>query len=151
LAAMARIVREGVEAGALGFSTSRTPIPKGIDGEYVPGTFADERGNFAMARGVVEGGGVTFQMTGNHVEMAREYEWMRRLAAVVGCPVSFNPVQTDQKPDWWKEILAQLDIADNEGLPIWAQVSGRPNGILMTWAGTAVPFMPYPSCVPLHH
>jgi len=151
LAAMATIVREGVEAGALGFSTSRTPIHKGIDGEYVPGTFAEERENFALAKAVVDGGGGMFQMTGNHVDMAEEYPWMHRLAAETGCAVSFNLLQTDQKPDLWKQMLELLDGADKAGLPIWAQVSGRPNGILMTWAGTAVPFMPYPSYMPLHH
>ena len=150
LAAMAKIVREGVEAGALGFSTSRTPIHKGMDGEYVPGTFADERELFALGRAVKDGGGVMFQMTGNHVDMAEEYPWMRRLAAEVGCTVSFNLLQTDQKPDLYQKLLANLDEADKEGLPIWAQVAGRPNGILMTWAGTAVPFMPYPSYMPLH-
>jgi N-acyl-D-amino-acid deacylase len=150
LEAMARIVREGVEAGALGFSTSRTPIHKGIDGEFVPGTFADERELFRLGRAIVEGGGGVFQMTGNHVDMADEYPWMRRLAAEVGCTVSFNLLQTDQKPDLWKPLLDQLDLAEREGLPIWAQVAGRPNGILMTWAGTAVPFMPYPSYMPLH-
>lgn len=151
LAAMAKLVREGVEAGALGFSSSRTPIHKGIDGEYVPGTFADERELVALARAVVEGGGVMFQVTGHHVQMADEYVWMRRLAAETGCSVSFNLLQTDQKPDLWKHMLELLDSAEREGLPIWAQVSGRPNGILMTWAGTAVPFLPYPSYMPLHH
>jgi N-acyl-D-aspartate/D-glutamate deacylase len=151
LAAMAKIVREGVEAGALGFSTSRTPIHKGIDGEFVPGTFADERELFTLGRAVKDGGGVMFQMTGNHVDMADEYPWMRRLAAEVGCTVSFNLLQTDQKPDLWKTLLERLEQADREQLPIYAQVAGRPAGILMTWAGTAVPFLPYPSYMPLHH
>jgi N-acyl-D-amino-acid deacylase len=150
LETMARLVREGIEAGALGFSTSRTPIHKGIDGEFVPGTFADERELFRLGRAIVEGGGGMLQMTGNHVDMAEEYPWMRRLAAEVGCSVSFNLLQTDQKPDLWKSLLDQLDLAERDGLPIWAQVAGRPNGILMTWAGTAVPFMPYPSYMPLH-
>ncbi|PRQ10085.1 N-acyl-D-amino-acid deacylase family protein [Enhygromyxa salina] len=150
LAAMAKIVREGTEAGALGFSTSRTPIHKGMDGEYVPGTFADERELFAMGRAVADGGGVMFQMTGNHVDMVEEYPWMRRLAQEAGCSVSFNLLQTDQKPDLWKQMLGLLDEAERDDLPIWAQVAGRPNGILMTWAGTAVPFMPYPTYMPLH-
>ncbi|NVB38149.1 amidohydrolase family protein [Pseudenhygromyxa sp. WMMC2535] len=151
LAAMARIVREGVEAGALGFSTSRTPIHKGIDGEFVPGTFADERENFALAKAVVDGGGVMFQMTGNHVDMAEEYPWMRRMVEEIGCTVSFNLLQTDQAPKLYEKLLTELDAAERDQLPIYAQVAGRPNGVLMTWAGTAVPFLPYPSYMPLHH
>ncbi|EDM75187.1 hypothetical protein PPSIR1_40959 [Plesiocystis pacifica SIR-1] len=151
LEAMATIVREGVAAGALGFSTSRTPIHKGIDGEYVPGTFAGEQELFALGKAVREGGGVVFQMTGNHVDMAEEYPWMERLAREVGCTVSFNLLQTDQKPDLWQSMLTKLDRSAEEDLPIYAQVAGRPAGILMTWAGTAVPFLPYPSYMPLHH
>ena len=150
ITAMSAIVREGVEAGALGFSTSRTPIHKGMDGEFVPGTFADERELFALGKAVADGGGVMFQMTGNHVDMLDEYPWMRRLAAEAGCTVSFNLLQTDQKPELWQQMLTKLDEAAKDELPIWAQVAGRPNGILMTWAGTAVPFMPYPSYMPLH-
>ena len=151
LAAMAAIVREGVEAGALGFSTSRTPIHKGIDGEFVPGTFADERELWALGEAVVAGGGGMFQMTGHHVDMAEEFPWMRRLAAELGCSVSFNLLQTDQKPQLWQQMLELLDGVEADDVPIWAQVAGRPNGILMTWAGTAVPFMPYPAYMPLHH
>src|SRR3546814_13154782 len=40
IAEMSRIVEEGVRAGALGFSTSRTVIHKSVDGEVVPGTTA---------------------------------------------------------------------------------------------------------------
>ncbi len=148
---MARLVREGVEAGALGFSSSRTPIHKGMDGEFVPGTFADRRELWALGRAVVEGGGVMFQMTGNHVDMADEFGWMRELAAETGVRISFNLLQTDQKPDLWQTMLGKLDEAEREGLPIWAQVAARPNGILMTWQGTAIPFLPYPSYMPLHH
>lgn len=151
LAAMAKIVREGVEAGAMGFSTSRTPIHKGIDGEFVPGTFADEREMQALSQAVVDGGGVMFQMTGNHVDMAEEFEWMRRMVEKTNCTVSFNLLQTDQKPDLWKHMLGLLDEVERDGLPMYAQVSGRPNGVLMMWSGTAVPFLPYPSYMPLHH
>src|SRR5260221_1009509 len=42
IAAMAAIVKEGIAAGALGFSTSRTIVHMAIDGEPVPGTFAAE-------------------------------------------------------------------------------------------------------------
>ena len=42
IAEMSRIVEEGIRAGALGFSTSRTVLHKSIDGELVPGTTATE-------------------------------------------------------------------------------------------------------------
>ena len=42
IAAMADLVAEGLRAGALGFSTSRTPLHKAKDGELVPGTFAGD-------------------------------------------------------------------------------------------------------------
>ncbi|HEY5013502.1 MAG TPA: amidohydrolase family protein, partial [Acidimicrobiia bacterium] len=42
ITAMAAIVRDGIRAGALGFSTSRTIVHMAIDGEPVPGTFAAE-------------------------------------------------------------------------------------------------------------
>lgn len=151
LAAMAAIVREGVEAGALGFSSSRTPIHKGIDGEYVPGTFADARELWALGQAVVEGGGGMFQMTGNHVDMAAEFGWMRQLAAETGVRISFNLLQTDQKPDLYQQMLGLLDEVSKDDVPVYAQVAGRPNGILMTWQGTAIPFLPYPSYMPLHH
>ncbi|MEZ5167432.1 MAG: amidohydrolase family protein [Acidimicrobiales bacterium] len=47
---MARIVREAIEAGALGVSTSRTIGHRAMDGEPVPGTFAAEDELFAMGR-----------------------------------------------------------------------------------------------------
>jgi len=48
--AMAAIVREGIAAGALGFSTSRTLAHRAIDGEPVPGTFAAEDELFGIGR-----------------------------------------------------------------------------------------------------
>ena len=43
IAAMARIVQEAVEAGALGFSTSRTEAHRAIDGQAVPGPMRPKR------------------------------------------------------------------------------------------------------------
>ncbi len=146
---MAAIVKEGIEAGALGFSTSRTLIHKGIDGEYVPGTFAEEAEVFGLAKGLEDAGRGVFQMTSNHVDMADEFKWMKEVASKMGVTVSFNLLQTDEKPELWRDLLKLLD--ENPDAPIFAQIAGRPNGILMSWAGTAHPFLLYPSYMPLHH
>src|SRR6266542_2224639 len=54
IAAMAEIVREGIAAGALGFSTSRTIMHRAVDGEPVPGTFAAEDELFGIGRALGE-------------------------------------------------------------------------------------------------
>jgi N-acyl-D-amino-acid deacylase len=61
VAAMARIVREAVEAGALGFSTSRTEGHRAVDGEPVPGTYAAERELFGLGRAMAAGGQAVFE------------------------------------------------------------------------------------------
>lgn len=146
---MGELVEEAMRAGALGFSTSRTLIHKGIDGEYVPGTFAPEAEVFAIGRGMQRANAGVFQLTSNHVDMSEEFEWFVRLARETQRPVSFNLLQSDQAPELWRTLLAKLDANPDD--PVFAQVSGRPNGILMTWGGTAHPFLLYPSYMPLHH
>ena len=49
---MAELVREGVEAGALGFSSSKTLLHKDIHGEYMPGTFSGNEEMLALGLGL---------------------------------------------------------------------------------------------------
>ena len=63
IAAMARIVQEAVEAGALGFSTSRTEAHRAIDGEPVPGTYAAEAELFGLGRAMAAGGRAVFEVS----------------------------------------------------------------------------------------
>ena len=62
IAAMADIVRDGIRAGALGFSTSRTIMHKAVDGEPVPGTFAAEDELFGIGRVLGELGTGVFEL-----------------------------------------------------------------------------------------
>lgn len=150
IAEMAAIVKEGIAAGALGFSTSRTLIHKGSDGEYVPGTFAAEDELMGIAEAITAGGGGVLQMTSNHEDMAEELVWMREAARRHGCTVSFNLHQTDVAPQLWKRMLTLLEESQAEGLPIYAQVAGRPPGVLMCLQGTANPLLSSPTYLGLH-
>ncbi|MEY3671731.1 MAG: hypothetical protein RI904_1388 [Pseudomonadota bacterium] len=80
LVAMRDIVREGMKAGAMGFSTTRTFIHKYDERKYPPGTFAtaDEITGLGSVLGEV-GHGV-FQMTSNHPAMGGEIPWLYQLA-----------------------------------------------------------------------
>jgi N-acyl-D-amino-acid deacylase len=141
IAAMARIVQEAVEAGALGFSTSRTEGHRAIDGEPVPGTYAAERELFGLGRAMAAGGQAVFELApagavGEDDEAAmRELDWMRRLAAETQRPVSFTMIQTQSAPDLWRK---QLDLAGDAvaaGIPVYAQFAARPFGMLFGFPG----------------
>lgn len=142
---MAAIVKDGLKAGALGFSTSRTLLHKSTDGEFVPGTFASRDELFGIAKVLKEVGHGVFQCASEHTQMPKEFQWMRVVAAEYGRPVIFTLSQTDMKPDLWKEIVGLLEEAATHDIPIFAQSAGRAIGVMMCWRGTAHPFATYPS------
>jgi N-acyl-D-amino-acid deacylase len=135
--AMARIVREAIEAGALGVSTSRTIAHRAIDGEPVPGTFAAEDELFAIGCALADAGAGVFELApagvlGEDLAAAdREMDWMLRLAAEIDRPVTFALIQHDQDPDQWKRMLDLALEVHDKGVPIRPQVAGRPLGLLL--------------------
>jgi len=137
IAAMARIVREGIEAGALGVSTSRTIAHRAIDGEPVPGTFAAEDELFGLGRALGDAGSGVFELAPAGVmgedlaAPAREMDWMCRLAEATGRPVTFAMSQHDLAPDQWKDQLELALEAWDAGIPIRPQIAGRPTGLLL--------------------
>ncbi|MFK8026372.1 MAG: amidohydrolase family protein [Ilumatobacter sp.] len=150
IAEMSRLVEEGLRAGALGFSTSRTPLHKSLSGELVPGTHAgaDELVGIADALGRV-GHGV-FQFAPDHAEVpVSEMPWMREVARRTGATVSVNMNQPNSAPDLWREVLAQLDEAHADGLDIVAQVAGRSVGLLMCLEGSFNPLDFHPAYAPV--
>ncbi len=144
--AMSDLVAEGLRAGALGFSTSRTPLHKSKSGELVPGTMVDATELYGIADAMTEVGHGVFQFAPEHVILPdREWPWMRELARRSGRTVSVNFSQTDQAPDLWKQVLANLDEDRANGLPIVAQVHGRTVGLLMCLEGSYHPLMFHPA------
>jgi N-acyl-D-aspartate/D-glutamate deacylase len=83
-------------------------------------------------------------MTSNHSQMETEVPWLAEVARRNRLPVAFALVQTDQTPDTWKRLLAALDDAQKEDIPLYGAVAGRPAGILMAWLGSTHPFMAHP-------
>jgi N-acyl-D-amino-acid deacylase len=141
IARMAALVKEGVAAGALGFSTSRTLLHRCANGEVMPGTYAarDELFGIGAALGELDAG--VFQMTSNHVDMDQEVLWLDELSRATGRPASFNLLQTDERPDMWRDLLKWLEGSVASGSRIRAQVAGRPSGLLEGWRCTAHPFV----------
>ncbi|HPG26262.1 MAG: amidohydrolase family protein [Spirochaetaceae bacterium] len=150
LARMAAIVREGIGAGGVGFSTNRLPLHTSIHGDPVPGTFANEAELMALARAVRETGKGLVQSVpagamGEDPEAPlREVELYRRLSLETGCVVTFTLVQVQTNPDQWRQVLAAAERANEQGARLVPQVAGRPAGLLMSW-DTFNPFMTRPA------
>ena len=145
IAEMARLTGEGLRAGALGFSTSRTPLHKSIHGELVPGTNADIDELFGIADAMADVGHGVFQGAFHHTDVPDSFSWFREITRRTGKPLTFNFVQTDAAPDLWRDVLGMLDQARADGLPVTAQSTGRPIGILQSWLGTVHPFLGCPT------
>jgi N-acyl-D-amino-acid deacylase len=155
IAAMARLVKEGVAAGAFGFSTSRTIAHRAIDGEPVPGTFAAEDELFGIGRVLGELGRGIFELAGagaageDIAAPKREIDWMRRLSREIRRPVTFTLLQVNAAPDLWREQFELSVAALNEGAQIYPQVAGRPFGLMIGHQTKIHPFNDRPSFVAL--
>jgi N-acyl-D-amino-acid deacylase len=148
---MQQIVQEAIEAGALGFSTSRTQLHKAIDGRVVPGTYAARDELFAIGEALKAAGSGVFQFAIDHHRVPEEIETLLELARQIRRPVMFNLSQIDNDPQLWKVGLAGLERAAEQGLPVYAQVAGRAIGIVMSWHLTAHPFATRPTWLQMMH
>ncbi len=147
---MRTIVREALEAGALGFSTSRTELHNTLEGVPVPGTFAERDEIFGIGRVLGELGRGVFQVSVTHREVPNEIPWMKELARETGRMVTFNLQQIDEAPDLYREGLRLLEEAAADGVHnLRGQFSGRPVGVLMGWETSVHPFIGHPEYVKL--
>ena len=151
LAAMEAITREGIEAGALGVSTTRILAHHTSRGAPVPGTFADEPELMALAsvlreqrRGVFEV--VPRGMDGEVSEAAHaELELLGRVARASGTRLTFSLVQTHTELERWRAILDRCAELRAEGVAIYPQVANRSTGILFSLQSKNNPFSTRPT------
>lgn len=132
--AMTEIVRDGVRAGALGFSTSRTLNHRTRAGALSPTVTAAEEELLAIALGLRDLGAGVLQMIDDFHGLGTDDEstfamW-RRIAAASGRPLSFTLLEYGSKPGSWRRLLDLVEAANADGVAIKAQVSSRPVGSL---------------------
>jgi N-acyl-D-aspartate/D-glutamate deacylase len=139
--AMAKVVREAIEAGAVGFSTTRTLLHRAKDGELAAGTTAsaDELIGIGMALG--DAGAGVFEVASDMFDPEGEFAWMSTIARETGRPVTFGCLQDDLRPELWRRLIELADEATAAGARIVPQVAGRPASVLFGWGSTAHPFM----------
>jgi N-acyl-D-aspartate/D-glutamate deacylase len=125
---MAELVREGVAAGALGFSTSRTLLHRDLKGVHMPGTFAgsDEMLALGMAmKGLKHG---VYELVSDHLGEDDEWEWVKTFAEETGLPVTL--VATSGGAYEGNKMYNIAEEARTKGMEIRPQIAGRPTGVL---------------------
>ena len=142
---MAAIVEDGVRAGALGFSTSRTVLHRSIDGEVVPGTTATKEELIGIGRAMGRVGHGVFEMASDMRREWDEFGWMGALSRETGLPCTYAALQSIAKEMPLEEQIAAMRAENDNGANIVAQIALRGNGIIMAWQGTVHPFRLRPS------
>jgi N-acyl-D-aspartate/D-glutamate deacylase len=137
---MSELVTEAIEAGALGFSTSRTVLHRDIYGKYVPGTEASSEEMRALAFGVDKAGEGTLEITSDWLDEEMEMSWMQEYVKKSDCGLTF--LQT--KGDAVKTILFSEEHF-LKGKNIRPQFPGRNVGLMFGWETSVNPFMQFPA------
>jgi N-acyl-D-aspartate/D-glutamate deacylase len=152
LAHMKRVTEEGVRAGAIGVSTSRSLAHKRNDGVLCPSVPSEQTELEALAQGLGAAGKGIFQLIPNN-EATPDFEFalFRRLAEVSRRPVSFSLLDWPHKPGDSDAFLDLLNEAKADGVPVSAQVFPRPVGGLYGLDLSFHPFVNTPAFEPLKH
>jgi len=144
IAAMAELAKEAVQAGALGFTTSRTMNHRSSRGELTPTLTAelDELVGIAEALGSIDQGVV--QVVSDFLDIDGEFELLRTVAERSGRPISISVAQSPLQPDQWRTLLDRMAEATAAGVTMRGQVGSRAVGLLLGFEATLNPFIMSP-------
>ena len=145
LAGMCALVREALQAGALGFTSSRTTLHRTRDGQHIPGYQVAFEEVLALGRAAGATGRGTLGLNVDFDDVEAEFSWLRRLRRESGRPVWFLLSQFNDHPGKFARLLEQTALAAAQGEPINAQVAGRPIGFILGLESSLHPFISRPS------
>jgi N-acyl-D-amino-acid deacylase len=112
---MRTVVREGIEAGALGLSLSRNMSHFDVQGKLIPASFAPEPELFALAETLGELGTGVIQSGGGTTPELKD-RLMSRLSAASGRRVIYNTIAENARaPMRWKQHLDFVEASCREG------------------------------------
>ena len=126
--AMSALVRAGVEAGALGFSSSKTLLHKDIKGEYMPGTFSGNEEMLALGLGMKGLDHAVFELVSDHLGDTEEWDWVKEFQKQTGLTVTL--IATSAPAYENNHMYNIAEQARLEGREIRPQAAGRPTGVL---------------------
>ncbi|NLA35877.1 MAG: amidohydrolase family protein [Actinobacteria bacterium] len=139
--AMRAIVAEALEAGAVGFSTTRTMLHRAKDGELAAGTLAERDELIGIGQALGDTGKGLFSLASDMFDPEFEFGWMSEIARESGRPVTFGCLQSPVKSDNWVELIERSEAAAETGAKIVPQVAGKPASVMFGFESSLHPFM----------
>lgn len=150
LATMRRLAREAIQAGAIGFATSRLLIHKTASGEAIPSFEADAAELKAITAGMADAGSGTLQVVPNLFRgLGPEYELIAEVAESSGRPATVTLGTANEGPPNWAPALAVMQEAERRGVTMTSQVLPRPIGMIEGLELSIHPFVLCPSWQPI--
>ena len=137
--AMGRLARQGIEAGALGFTTSRTRNHRTSTGDWTPTLTAAADELAGIATLMAESGAGVLQVVSDFANFDEEMANVLGMAEASGRPLSVSVTQTYQRPEAWRRLLETIADANAHGMAVTAQVAARPVGVLLGLQATIDP------------
>ncbi|WP_326522844.1 N-acyl-D-amino-acid deacylase family protein [Sphingomonas sp.] len=151
IAEMERLTLEAVEAGAMGFSTSRTWAHRDSNGVSINTLTAAGRELAGPARALRRAGRGVFQLVSDVYNttqdelVAGELALIEDVARLCGRPLSFSLMQSNQAPRRYRELLDYAQKLAGDGLDVRCQVAPRGVGVIIGLRTTLNPFCALPS------
>jgi N-acyl-D-aspartate/D-glutamate deacylase len=142
---MSQLVKEAIQAGAFGFSTSRTEKHRDSSGALTPSITAHKNELVSIANSIGELNSGVLQGISDFYDFESEFDIFKEMSQSSGRPISITVEQMDQRPDWWRQLLDGIEAAQNKGINMYGQVPPRATGINMGLEVTLNPFTFYPS------
>ena len=130
---MLPMIKEALDSGALGFSTSRTFLHKVPDGRCVPGTYATSEELLAFAEVMAQYKGTVFEaapkLGGN--DSREEIKMYGDISRIAECPVTFGLTQVDIAPQLHLQVLDYVEKENSLGADIHPQTTSKHIGVLL--------------------
>ena len=130
---MVPMVKEALDSGALGFSTSRTFLHKVPDGRFVPGTHATSEELLAFAEVMAQYKGTVFEAAPKlgGKDSREEIKMYGDISRLAKCPVTFGLTQVDIAPQLHLQILDYVEEENSLGADIHPQTTSKHIGVLL--------------------
>lgn len=140
--AMKHEVRSAINAGAMGFSTSRSPAHMTSDNRLVASRVAPDQEVEELVRTMGDVGAGIFQLAmkrGDRSYMEDDYRSLATLSRETGRPITFGSLSRKELPGHWRELYRIIEEENLKGARIFTQVHSREINTVLSFE-TSMPF-----------